>query len=351
MGMKYWLSAIVLVVVAGCDGSSNTTVDGVFDNASEDTITESGETSAESENNSSDSSEVTSQDALVAKYAGATFVSAEQLEVGETANGGLAMGHWTVSFTADTVTWAYSDVVEVGTYSYVDGVKPVANFSGREIAFSGDGVSVTWDSRQYLRTATSVFDSQQSLVSYFDGTKYNSVEELDLGENASGGLAMGNWSADFNGDEVTLLIQDTVQVGTYSYVGGSSFRISFFNSDITAYVLYDNQLIINSVVYEKDYSGLFDSQESLVAFLDGTSYKSAGLQQLGESNDGVVAIGHWIIDFSADTFSWFYQDVAEAGTIVYLADNSFTAVFANRELTVDLQRGDILWDGVRYIKE
>ena len=161
---------------------------------------------------------------------------------------------------------------------------------------------------------------------------------------------MGNWSLRFNGAEVDWRVQDTVQAGTYSYTNGSSFTINFYNQSMTVYVLTGDQILVNSRVYEKDFSNLFNSQERLVAFLDGSTYKSAGLQQLGQTGDDTVAVGHWELNFSDDMFTWSYSDVVEFGNYNYLSANRFTAVFHDREYLIEVERGDIIWDGIRYIK-
>ncbi len=112
-----------------------------------------------------------------------------------------------------------------------------------------------------------------------------------------------------------------------------------------------DQLLINSVVYELDSISQFDSQDSLVAYLDGTSYQSAGLQQTGTAVDGVVGVGHWYLNFTRNTFTWDHTDVQEAGTYIYQTGDSFTAILADRELNIELDQRDIIWDGVRYVKQ
>lgn len=47
--------------------------------------------------------------------AGKRFVSVEEREVGLGPNG-AEMGHWTLEFGADSVTWLYSDISERGGY-------------------------------------------------------------------------------------------------------------------------------------------------------------------------------------------------------------------------------------------
>lgn len=330
MKIAFALFVYMIILISGCDGGSGVSISSTDTQNSDDTI---------------------AQQDLIAKYAGATFISEETLEVGETATGDLAMGNWSVRFTADTVSWNHSDVVEVGTYGFDNNSNMVATISGREIPFSGDGTSMLWDSRTYLRLDNSLFDSQESLVSHYDGATYTSVEELDIGENAQGELVMGRWSVRFEGDELELHVQDTVQRGAYTYLNDSAFSIDIGSPATRAYVLFGDRLLVNSVVYEIDSIGLFDSQETLIAYLDGTSYQSAGLEQVGPEVDGTVAVGHWYLHFTSDTFTWDHLNVQEAGTYSFLTEDSFTAILADRELTIEIDRGNIIWDGVRYIKQ
>ncbi len=49
--------------------------------------------------------------------AGRTFVSVNQMECGLGANGVVTRCNWRVSFTDGMYSWAYSDVIEAGSYS------------------------------------------------------------------------------------------------------------------------------------------------------------------------------------------------------------------------------------------
>ena len=300
---------------------------------------------------SSGSDQLGSEEGLVAAFAGATFVSLDQLETGVNANGEVSVGNWTVSFTYDTVIWSHSDVVDIGSYSVDAEAGMVATFSDRDVAFSADGGDLTWDSLSYRRTANSLFNSQESLVSYLDNATFKTIDRFDVGEDASGVIALGSWSLRFVGDEVSWSVQDTIAVGAYSYIDDSSFAANFSDENVKVYVLPDGELMLNSLVYKKELASQFNSQESLVAFLDGETYKSNGLKPIGESSSGTTALGHWYIDFSDNTFSWSYQDVAEVGSYTYLDDSSFTAILYDREYTIEVQGDDIIWDGTRYFRE
>jgi len=315
---------LALVLSVGCDSGT------VVNNSETTTTGESGGNST-------------------AAFTGATFVSADQLESGLDARGNTVLGNWTVSFTTDEVTWSRSDVTEVGSYSSTGSSNRVAQFPDRQVNFELDGGDLIWDSLSYRRAAKSLFNSQESLVSYLDGFTFNSVDDFDLGENASGGLAMGPWSVVFDSNEISWRVQDTVSVGTYSYNNEHSFTANFTNNAVTIYVLSDGRLMIDSNIYDKGLASQFDSQESLVAFLDGVSYRSASLQDTGETANGVTSVGYWHIDFTDNTFVWSYQGVSEAGTYTYLDNDNFTAILSDREIIVEVQGGDILWDNTRYI--
>lgn len=340
MRITHTVSVLLIVLGTGCGGGTS---------VPNDTIQAGTPNNESIDAGNGDNRPANSQE-LIAKYAGATFVSVDTLEVGPTATG-VAMGNWLVRFNTDTVEWQYSDVVEVGTYSVDETTGPVAEFNGREVPFSGNGTSLTWDSRTYMRLAPSQFDSQESLVNYFDGLIYVSVEELDIGETATGELAMGRWSLRFDGNELTHQIQDTLQRATYTFVNGSAFNINTGATSNLAYVLTGDQLLVNSVIYEKSSISGFESQQALVNYLNGNTYQSAGLQQADTATDGVVAVGHWYLNFVGNTFTWDRTDTQEAGTYQLLGDTSFTATLADRELTAEFDRDDIIMDGIRYIRQ
>ncbi len=324
--------ASTLILLVGCDG---------------DTVAIVGEATPEDDSTIAETTIEESDTAgtVMAAFVGSTFVSADRLETGENATGELVLGNWTVSFTTDTVTWVYSDVVEVGSYSAEEGV---ASFNGRDVSFALDGGDLIWDSLSYRRTAASLFDSQETLVAYLDGFSFDTVEEFDVGESATGELVLGKWSVQFAGDEISWRVQDTISAGTYSFSNSNSFTASFGNSNITVYVLAGGELMVNSIIYKRELASQFSSQESLVDFLNGTTYKSDELRDVGESSPGITELGSWFIDFTDNTFMWTYQVVTEAGTYAYLDDNNFIANLVGRDLTIEVQGDDILWDGVRY---
>lgn len=269
------------------------------------------------------------------QFAGATFVSADILE---DTDRGLTPSHWTLSFTNDMVSWTQSELAELGSFEFAAGSSRVADFVERDIAFSSTGNNLIWDSQTYLRISSSLFDSQETLIANFDGTNYNSVENKDQ-------------SVRFEGDQLFIERQDTIQLGTYTFIDDTSFNTRIDGQVIPAYSLFSDRLLLNSILYERDFSNLFDSQESLVEFLDSTTYRSAGLQQIGEAVDGIASVGFWFISFTENTFILSAQNGDEAGTVDFLSNNSFTAIFADRESVVETQGDDLLLDGVRYIKQ
>jgi len=92
----------------------------------------------------------------------------------------------------------------------------------------------------------------------------------------------------------------------------------------------------------------FDSQQTLVTYLDGASYQSVDMQNNGLSADGTVSLGYWFVDFTDNTFNWTYTDIAEAGTYTYVDSENFTAVFSDRELNIVVEEDEIVWDNLRY---
>lgn len=285
---------------------------------------------------------------LIAFFNGATFVLADEPGFNQSATDGTATDNWSVSFTTDTVNWNQSGVATEGTYSTVDDTNYMAVFPDQEISFTKNGSNIEWDARSYFRTATSKFDSQESLVTYFDDSTYESKSQLPIEGTTIGEQSMGNGSIGFNGDEFSWNYQDIIEIGTYSYIDGSSFKVSFSTREITVFVLDTNELVLDSEIYAQDFTDQFSSQETLVAYLDGASYKSVQLLSIGESANGATALGNWYIDFSDNTFTWTYQDVAEAGTYTYFDSLNFTAIFSNREFNVSVDGNDIIWDSVRY---
>ena len=323
-------SLISLLALAGCDGSSNGSSNSGISGTNGNTATD------EASNISPDSApDECSADVLLDQFAGVTFVSADLLEDSDR---GLTPSHWLVNFTNDTVTWTQSELSELGTFPFAAGSSREASFSDRDISFSSTGNDLIWDSQTYYRFSSPQFDSMETLIANFDGTTFNSVEA-------------DNVSVRFEGNQLFISELDTVRVGTYSFIDNQSFNTDFGTSNVTAYPLSNDRLLVDSLLYERDFSNLFDSQASLVAFLDGTSYRSADLRPIGDPVDGVASIGHWTIDFTENTFVLSAQNGEEAGTVVFLSANAFTAIFADREIVVELQSDDILWDGVRYIRQ
>lgn len=92
----------------------------------------------------------------------------------------------------------------------------------------------------------------------------------------------------------------------------------------------------------------FDSQETLIAYLDGASYQSVDMRNIGLSADGSVSLGYWYVDFTDNTFNWTYTDIAEAGTYSFVDVENFTAVFSDREFNVAVEQDEIVWDNLRY---
>lgn len=356
------IPALTFLILAGCSSNSDITV---LDPASTEDISAS--------------------EIIQLSFAGATFVAVDELSADP------ASGEGTVSFTDDTVTWAHSGLVEVGSYSDTGDSVLVASFPDQDIAFEEFGFDLVWDSLSYKRTVGTLFDSQESMVAYLDGTTFNTIGQLDSGELQPANLAdqaIGNWSLQFDGDEIFWAVGSSASVGTYTYVNDKSFKANFPDREVTVVVLNQEQLVVvnqdqfgvsvsppqcviflgddgsifdectegaapsvnDSVVYHKDLTNQFDSQEALVAFLDGGSFRSTGLRPIGETSPGITAVGYWFVDFTGNTFTWAYEGVSEAGTVSYLDGNTFTAILADSELTIDVEGDTILWDSVRYRK-
>lgn len=316
--------AAVLALTAGCNGSSEGVI--ISSMGNEDQLT--GDIDNQDE----------SASGVILMYSGATFVSTENPVSS------------IVKFTADEVFWTQSDTIDSGSYLDNGETNLTATFAFGDIPFSDAGGDIIWNSVKHRRAAGSQFDSRENLVAFLDNATYRSVELLQGGERADGSVGTINWSMWFEDDKVFWATRDTIAVGTYSYVDGSTFNVSFGNSIMPVTMLHNDQIVIQGSVYEKDFSNQFDSQETLTGFLDGESYESVGLRQIGPVVDGVAALGRWRVDFSNDTFQWFYEDVAEAGTVAYLNNTGFTAVFNDRELTIEVDGNDIIWDSVRYSK-
>jgi hypothetical protein len=285
---------------------------------------------------------------IVAQFAGASFVSVITSSIGSNQAGVRTAPNQVLTFGRDSVISSQSGVTEIGDYAYNDDGTLLAQLPDRTITFSADGGDLIWDSRSFKRAASAQFDSQPSLAAFLDGSTYTSVEQLDVGESAEGELVLGNWSISVIGDQFIYSAQDTVLIGTYSYLDGSSFTINGFQQEISAVVLDQDQLVVDSVTYEKNIIDQFDSQESMVNFLDGKTYKSVSTKPVSSTSDGLTSVGYWFIDFTSNTYSRTLEDGTEAGTVGYINNSSFSAVSDNQSYTVEVENDDIVWDGTRY---
>ena len=324
--MKHRLNffALTLLTLAGCSNNPDTlTTD---DNA--------------------ESAVVNAQETLQAQFSGATFASIDVIDGVSDENAGDGV----VSFTADMVTWAHSNSVETGSYSNNSDSGGTAEFDDRQIAFSADGGNLVWDSKNYHRGATAQFDSQSSLVAYLDGTTYKTVEESLIGETEDGSSAYGHSSIWFDDDEAEIQDADAVLVASYTYINGSSFSVDSLDASSTVTILDGNRLVYNSALYEQFFTTQFVSQETLISFLDGTSYRSVNLHDIGEPYADLTALGHWYVDFTQNTVTWSYQDVSEVGTVAFTQSDNFDITLSDRSYSVVVDGNDIVLDDVRYSK-
>ena len=350
--MRYMplMTAISLLVLAGCDSGSSSSGDIVdVDSTEIDTLP------AENEGETSGTA-----DLLLARFSGATFVAvgADQPNVDSPS------GIGSVSFTNDTVTVTRSEIVLTGSFvqsqssvtevgSYVEDFSDelIATFPDRDVPFSSDAGNLIWDSISYRRADGSQFSSQESLVEYLDGSVFTSTEQFDITGGQSEGQPLTSWVIRFDGDQAFWAERGgVVIVGTVSVIDDSTFKVEFVNREITVVALNRNNLVIDAVVYEKDRTIQFDSQETLVEFLDGTSFRSTSLQSLGETSPGVTGVGYWFVDFSGDTYNWSFLDIEEAGTISFVDNNRFSAELSDRKLIVEVEGDEFVWVDVRYRK-
>ncbi len=323
-------TVILFSLLIGCDSGANITV-APLSNASKLNQTAPGEAPGS-----------------VALLAGATFASVMSENLGQKADSNPVRGSWHISFTNDSVTWVRGGSVETGTYRRNDDGSWMAQFPEQDVTFNVHGAGVIWDSSTYLRTTRSAFDSRESLIAYLDGTRYDSVEPLDLGKTATGELAVGNWSVQFNDSEVTWLVQDTVSAGTYDYINDAEFALDVITPQVNAVVLANGNLLINSQIYEQAVVSQFSSQETLVNFLSGNSYRSTELKPITGISDGVVALGYWFVDFTDNTVTWSHRGISQAGTVEFLDADRFTVVFSDDSHTVNVDNDDISFAGTRY---
>ncbi len=282
---------------------------------------------------------------IVAMFSGATFVLVTPADAIDDLS---SLSSSVIDFTNDTVTWSLEGQQNQGSYAATSNSRFVATFADRAVEFEAAGGNLLWDSVSYQRAARTAIDSQQALTTTLNGSRYNTEALLDTGETASGEVAMGRWSVAFADDQITRAVQDTLSAGTISYINDSSFRASFPNQELTMVFLDGNKLAVNSVVYVKEPAIHFTSQQTLEEYLGGVSYQSVQQLPLGETANGTVALGHWQLNFNNGGFTWFYQDIAEAGTLTYLEPNRFNAVLPNRSLEVVTDENFLVLDGVRY---
>ena len=336
---------LALFILAGCDS----------DSSPDDTIAV-GEQVTEGTSVDTDGT----AESLLFRFSGATFVAVGS----DQANVESPSGIGSVSFGRDTVTRTQSEivlidsfvqsqssVVEVGTYNDDFSDELVATFPDREVTFSSDAGNLVWDSVFYRRADGSQFNSQESLVDSLDGSTFITTEQFDITGGQDQSQALTSWSIRFEGDQAFWSERGgIVIIGAVSIVDDSSFKIEFANRETTVISLNRNNLVIDAVIYEKDLSNQFDSQETLVEFLDGASFMSTSLQSIGDSSSGTSELGFWFINFSGNTFNWSYLDIEEAGTVSFTETNRFSAELSDRVLLIEVEGDEFVWDGVRYRK-
>jgi len=216
--------------------------------------------------------EAATDESLAGILAGATYVSIDPLNSDRTPINTPPTTSRTLSFTSTAVTHNKIDGNTVGSFSNVNDSEWIANFASGSVKFRADADTIVWDGVTYQRVATSQFNSQQSLIRYFNGSTYTTLGQFDVGENAFGQRALGQWSVQFADDQIVWSVQDTVSVGRYSFIDGSSFTIEAPFDELTAFVLNDDQLVIDSIVYQKEAGNLPDSNRTLTASLNALGY-------------------------------------------------------------------------------
>lgn len=337
------IPALTMLIVVGCDSTSVISNSAEVDATPiEDTDTGAGDA-----------------DGILAQFSGATFVAVAADQVNADSTSGVG----SVSFTNDAVSWTQSEivmtgsfvlsqsvVVEAGSYENDGSGELVASFPDRDVTFAADGGNLIWDSLSYRRAVGSQYNSQNSLEAYLDGSTFNTIDQFTAAGDQTDGQAMASRSVRFDGNQAFWAEPArAVLAGTLSFVDESSFTMKFLNREVAVVALDRNEIVIDAVIYEKDLSNQFDSQESLIEFLDNGSFRSTSLQNVGETTLG-AAIGYWFIDFTDDMFTWSYQGISEAGAVSFIGSNRFSAVFSNRELAIEVEGDDLLWNGVRYSK-
>ena len=129
--MKLYSILLGVVISAGCDSDSAIQITDL---------------SPAQESNGSEIPTGGSGQEIMAAFSEAAFASVDPLAGTQAVDGETELSSWRVTFTADTVTWAQNDVLEVGSYSRTDESTMLAQFANREIAFEADGGNLIRDS-------------------------------------------------------------------------------------------------------------------------------------------------------------------------------------------------------------
>lgn len=87
-----------------------------------------------------------------------------------------------------------------------------------------------------------------------------------------------------------------------------------------------------------------NSQQTLVNFLDGSSYRSVEKHETGRGG----STGYWTITFAGDTFTWDYSDVRGSGNVSYLDNNSFSIDLISSNHLVEIDGDSIVINSKRY---
>lgn len=101
-----------------------------------------------------DSNAPASETSIGNSLANKRFESVEKKETGLGPDG-VEMGHWVINFSSSTFEWAYSDVVESGSYR-LDGNQIVGQGGNRRILgeYDPDSGILTWDETDYRAAET-----------------------------------------------------------------------------------------------------------------------------------------------------------------------------------------------------
>ncbi len=87
-----------------------------------------------------------------------------------------------------------------------------------------------------------------------------------------------------------------------------------------------------------------DSQQALVNFLDGSSYRTVEKHETGRGG----STGYWTITFTGDTFIWDYSDVRGSGNVSFLDSTSFSIDLINSNHLVEIDGDSIVINSKRY---